>query len=445
MPSIPHPTPWARSAVALALMGVAGLARALSPAEQLYVQVDGVKGDVTSPIERKGWIAADGLSWNVHTELNVLQGSGTAAGKAQPGAVGWSQGWDSSMNGLYQLGFQGTSTKSIKLEKTRIQTTGELLTGLSIQADNAYVTDLSLGMNGLSVGAQAKAITLAVDPQAWQGGDSRKVSATWDLTKNTISASGSAVALLPSQMAGQHMAATNGTVHAYLRLEDTQGKSLAGASTAYGYENWIEIDNLAWGVTNSFMLGTGSSGAMVGKPTSGLLSWTQGIDATLPLNLVSLVKGTALSKAVIEYVDIQGNGAPVTFMQQTLKNVFFGDITLSGDTVGEAVGFSQIDQTLWSVDPLTGARGKVSGFSYDVLKNKFSVGATVTETTASKFGEGLLDGVWAHSTIPYNAASSGQIVPAPVVTVPEPDGWALMLAGGTMLAALARRRGAGRS
>lgn len=441
----PHPATWIRRAAALALLGTAGLAQAQAGSEQLYVQIDGIKGDVTSPLERKDWIAASGLSWNVQAELSFLKGTGASVGKAQAGTLNWSQGFDSSMNGLYQLAFQGGSAKSVKLEQTRLSANGELLTGLAIQADGAYVTGLSLGMNGLSVSTQPKAITLSVDPQAWLGGDPRKVSATWDLVRNTASATGSTVAVLPSQMDSRQAAATNSTVHAYLRLEDAQGKSLAGSSTAYGYENWIEIDQLAWGVTNSVSLISGTGGVSVGKPSSGLLSWTQAIDATLPLNLVNMVKGRPLTKAVIEYVNVQGDGAPVTFMQQTLKNVYFGDILLSGDTVGEAVGFTQIDQTLWAVDPLTGARGKATGFSYDVLKNKFVLGATITETTAARFGEGLLDGVWANSTLPHDAASSGQIVPAPVVSVPEPDGWALMLAGGTMLAGLARRRGARRS
>lgn len=422
----------------MALMGSAGLAQAQTATDKLYLQIDDIQGDLVAPSSRRGWIAADGLSWSVHADLNLGKSTGIASGRAQAGALAWSQGFDSSMTGLYQLQLRSLSTKSLKFEQTRQSGYPAPLVGLTLQTTDSYVNNLSLDMNGLSASTVSKAITLTVDTQAWQGGASHKVSADWDILRNTVSTSGSPTALNPGSMGNRHAAATDGTVHAYLRLEDSKGNSLAGFSTAYGYENWIEIGSAAWGVSSPVNLGSG--GLSAGKPTSGLFNWTQGIDGTLPLNLASIVKGTPLGKAVIEYVNLQADGAPVTFMQQTLKNVYFSDIAINGDTLSEAVGFTGIEQTVWAVNATTGARGKATGFSYDVTAGKFALDNTPTTTTANYFGTGLLDGRWANSTIPQAAGSMGQITPAPVLTVPEPDGWALMLAGGTMLAALWRRR-----
>lgn len=434
------PTSLTRLSAALALLAFGGLAQATP--DDLFVQLSGVTGDVTSPTARAGWIAASDLSWEVQAETSYLKGAGAAVGKANASALSWSQGFDSSMNSLYQTIIKGTHYTGIKLEQSR--TTGQATsTPLSIKTTDSFVTDISMGINGVSASVLSKRLGFTVDTTAWGMGRD-KVSLDWDIALNRASVAGSHAAVAASGLPNLHLAANDSTVHAYMRLETTNGQSLAGFSTASGYENWIEVTSPGWSLTAASS-GVSGSGAGVGKAAPTAFSWTQGIDATLPLNIMSIANGTSLGKVVIEYVRTQAGGAPVTFMQQVLHDAFFSDIALADGVVSESVVFKSFDQTLWAVDGTTGARGRASGFSYNVPGNSFTAGTPITTTSATRFGTGLLDGDWAHSAIAHTAGSMGELTPGPVVNVPEPQSWALMLAGGAMLAALARRRGARRS
>lgn len=425
------------SLAALALFSAAGLAQAqTATTENLYLKLAGVTGDLTAPTARAGWIAADDLAWSVHADASYLKGTGAAVGKAQASVLSWSQGFDSSMGSLYQHIIKGVHYSDVTLEQTRTSARGTAATALTIVGTNTFVTDLSMGMNGLAVSALPKQLSLSVNTGAW-GVPNRTVTADWNIATNQITTSNRYAAVAPNSLTGRHAAATDSTVHAYMRLETPTGDSLAGFSTAYGYENWIEVSNAGWDLSAAISSSAGT-GSAVGKATPGAFSWTQDVDATLPLALDNIVRGTRLGRVVIEYVRVQGQGAPVTFMQQTLHDAFYTDIALAGGTVSQSMIFKSIDQIQWAVDATTGQRGRASGFTFNVATNLWTQNSVATQTQATHFGSGLLNGNWAESGIPMAAQSAGN--PLPSAPVPEPQSWLLMLAGGALLAGLARRR-----
>ena len=109
---------------------------------------------------------------------------------------------------------------------------------------------------------------------------------------------------------------------AYLRVGDS-----AGRSTAVGYENWTDVEDLSWDVTAMTQLAQG--GASVGKPNPGALSWSQSLDGSLLYELSGMLRWEVGADLVVEYVR-NGEHGPITFMQDVFADVYFTSIDING-------------------------------------------------------------------------------------------------------------------
>lgn len=217
----------------------------------------------------------------------------------------------------------------------------------------------------------------------------------------------------------------------YLRLGGGT-QAVAGASTFKGYENWIELDSAQFGAGRGVSIGGGS--ADVGTPSFSALTWSQAGDATLPVVLGLLANGTLINEATLEFVRGSGDKAQ-TFMQMVMQDVVVTGLSLSaadgGDGVhaSESIAFGKFSQTYWTFDD----QGKVDGtgitFGYDSTRQKTI--ARIEPTSTTGFGKGQLA---------LGAAAQEVELPPIATPVPEPQQWALLMAGLGLLGAAARRR-----
>jgi len=183
-----------------------------------------------------------------------------------------------------------------------------------------------------------------------------------------------------------------------------------GESTVKGYENWIQLDSVGFGVTADSSW-TKGGGASVGKPMPGDLTWSQSFDSSVPSMYSYLLTGKSIPEATVEYV-LQGNSGPVTYLQLAMTGLFFTGLAFDGNTVHGSGVFKTIEMTYWTLAD-NGTREKPVHLTWDIPAG-----------TAS--GSGL--------TGPFGP---GNLSPSPV---PEPGTYALMLAGLLVVGVVARRR-----
>ena len=185
-----------------------------------------------------------------------------------------------------------------------------------------------------------------------------------------------------------------------------------GESTVKGYENWIQLDSVGFGVAadSSWIKGGGAS---VGKPIPADLTWSQSFDSSVPSMYVYMLQGKAVPDATVEYVQ-QGNSGPVTYLQLSMTGLFFTGLAFDGNTVHGSGVFKTIEMTYWTLAD-NGTREKSVHLAWDIPAGTAS-GGGLTGT----FGPGDLS-------------------PSPV---PEPGTYALMLAGLLVVGVVARKRSA---
>lgn len=194
--------------------------------------------------------------------------------------------------------------------------------------------------------------------------------------------------------------------------------AVVGESRVEGYENWIELDAVAWEVTSETSW-TKGSGVSVGKPEPGELAWTQAFDSSVPAMYPYLLGGVAVPAVTVELVK-DGAAGSTTFAQLVMTDAFFTALLFNDATVHGAIVFKTFTQSVWPLDQ-DGTRGSREAVTWDI-----------PASTSSNSGE----------LAPFVPGyGPGNLVPAPV---PEPETWALLLGGLVAVAGAARRRAPGR-
>jgi type VI secretion system secreted protein Hcp len=100
-----------------------------------------------------------------------------------------------------------------------------------------------------------------------------------------------------------------------------------------GKNGWIEITDWNWDIEadHSNLTGTGAS---VGKPKPGQLSFTHPFDTSSPAILSKIVMGKSFPKVYIDMLKQTGEGEPQQFFQISMTNVFISKVTTKGSEDG---------------------------------------------------------------------------------------------------------------
>lgn len=211
----------------------------------------------------------------------------------------------------------------------------------------------------------------------------------------------------------------------YLRF--TGGStSIVGESTTEGYENWIDIDSVSWGVTADSSW-TKGGGASVGKPNPGAISWIQSFDSSVPAMYSYMLKGLSVPNAVVEYTRSNGAGE-ATYLQLNIEDLFFTELAFNGSSVAGSGVFKKISMTYWPQDA-SGGRDKPINVVWDIPAGTVGSNGALAAFVAG-YGPGNLEGKGAALA----ALSAPNLAP-----VPEPETW-VMVVSGLVLVGFALRR-----
>ncbi|OYZ56081.1 MAG: hypothetical protein B7X81_12910 [Hydrogenophilales bacterium 17-61-76] len=195
-----------------------------------------------------------------------------------------------------------------------------------------------------------------------------------------------------------------------------------GSSTDKTHKGAIDIDSFSWGLS---VANSGSSGGSAGKPVFSDFSWTQsGSDISFPSLFVDAAEGKHIKTAVLDLVKLGGD-KPFSYLTMT-----FSDVILTGVQVAGSSG---------SVPGVNGsfAYGKVEMKVTPQLP-KGEAGTPVTGTWDLKKGTGNL---FTGSPLPLMQIAN-MSAPVPALAVPEPETYAMMLAGLGLVGFAVSRRAA---
>lgn len=151
----------------------------------------------------------------------------------------------------------------------------------------------------------------------------------------------------------------------YLRIDGIQG-----GATARGYEGWIEVAGLEWGISNP-------SAAALGGRTAGQAEFdpivvTKPIDKATPLLAQACAAARHLREAELVFF-AAGSATPTGSVN--LSDVTIAETVVSGGEAAVlnerlALSFARIEWTFLDIDPATGRpRGEVKA-SWDVAANR---------------------------------------------------------------------------
>jgi type VI secretion system Hcp family effector len=206
----------------------------------------------------------------------------------------------------------------------------------------------------------------------------------------------------------------------FLKFEDAGKHYAKGSSLEKSHKDWIEFESFSWYVSVPY--GGGSGGAGAGKPVFSDFFWTQTADKSL-IDLFSAVgSGKNLDKATVELTTAGGKGEKITYFQMTFENVLLTNLSLSGSSgsppsLQGSFAYGSIAMEHWTIDPMTGKTTSSGKARFDLTNDKGSAASM-----AAMFAMGA-------------AGPQFEVTP-----VPEPETWALLLAGIGLMGAVARRR-----
>lgn len=212
----------------------------------------------------------------------------------------------------------------------------------------------------------------------------------------------------------------------YMRLTG-KSPSIIGESTVKGYEHWIEIDSVSWSA-DAESSWTKGGGASVGKPNPGEIRWTQSFDSSVPSMFSYITTGLAVPNAVVEYTRNNGAGE-TTYLQINMSGLFFTELAFNGNTMSGAGVFKTISMTYWP-ESAKGGRDTPIGFTWDIPAGSVQTQGTLAAVVAG-YGPGNLSG----KGLALVALSTQD-----VALVPEPETWAMVVAGLLLVGFAVRRQ-----
>ena len=399
-------------ALTMALLPVAGAIAA----NNLYLDIPGIPGASQSP-GHVGQIQLQDFTWSA--SMSIIKGprGQRVADVLTTNDIRWTQSGD--VASAVPLFDRAKSSTPLARASFQIVDSAQSSSApwLELTAQDALISSLSYaGGAGNPVRVQGSmntaVLSLGVNPTALGSNEDELV------TKYDVESGKATGPLARPPQHGPGDVPTRAGL--YLRLTDRDSQ-IAGDQATIGYENWIAIDS--YGLSASNPLGPG--GTPGGKPIFDEFSWSQRLDATAPVVLRNLLGRQTLDHATLEQVVIGGNGVPMTVMQQAFDGVIFTGFQLSVQedgvsSVDAKLSFGRVSQTFWGQQ--NGSRIRLASVGFDAETGNSFRGVLAADIVG--YGTGNLDGTAA--------------------PIPEPQTWALMLAGLAGVLVLARRQGAPR-
>lgn len=198
----------------------------------------------------------------------------------------------------------------------------------------------------------------------------------------------------------------------YLKIGDVRG-----GGTDEGHEDEIDVETFTWGVSVAAD-GSVGSGRVTARPSFTDFGWTQEIDLSTPTLFAGIAGNRRFDRASFMVDELTGDSQS-SYFQMDFDNVYLTGLNLGGETISPinvkgSFAYEAITMTYWSRNR-DGSLGQEVSAYYNVATGAGDIAAL---------------------TAVYAAAMSG----APVAAVPEPETYAMMLAGLGMVSLVARRR-----
>lgn len=130
--------------------------------------------------------------------------------------------------------------------------------------------------------------------------------------------------------------------NAFIRFEKSDGGNAPGESLQVGHPGsggWIDLGDWSWSVEAdaSHLRGTG---AAIGKPVAGALSFSHFYDKSSPVLLQFIVRGIHFKTVTIDMLKQTGKESPELFFQLVCKDVFITKVSNKANDDG------QVDQDI---------------------------------------------------------------------------------------------------
>lgn len=287
---------------------------------------------------------------------------------------------------------------------------------LSIETRKSIFSEVGVSGDKLSLGMTYDNIEMRYDPKA-RGGTGSVYTVSIDTSRTRV-AGDRTIPVIP--FVGEESAAAPGGATSIYARWGSGSSALAGESRAAGYENWMRLDTFDWaGVVPTDSASSGTRG----RAALGEIQWTQDFDLSSLLLLRQMMDNA--TSLTVEYVKDAGAG-PVTFMQWVFGSVVISDLQFDfggadGPRTQGKMTATSFRQTVWEILD-DGSRGKAEVLGFDISRSRVVDGPAPVDVVG--FGSGNL--------------VAGVSSPPPI---PEPETWALMVAGlGLVAGRLARRR-----
>ena len=164
--------------------------------------------------------------------------------------------------------------------------------------------------------------------------------------------------------------------NAFLRFFLTPGSSaLKGESqsdTFTGSKGWIEIGDWSWDIESETSIAKGS-GASLGKPTSGVFSFSHPYDISAPPLMNNIVMGTSFAQAQLVMLKQTGKGTPEVYFGMQMSNVFVTKVASKGGEDGAVTQdielvFTKVEVAYLMQNPDGSLNQAASGFLWDITK-----------------------------------------------------------------------------